>query len=504
MTTAFSVDQRPVPGRQPPPDETDNRRAAAGLAAALWRVSTSYTVLLGTAAVTLVLITVALSVPQLPSQLQSSPAAANRWLLAARAQYGTLGSLLGALGLFDLLHNPAFRLLLAALLYLLAMQTARLLGIALALRNLSARIHQAVDVRGDPIPLPPVLGLARRRVESATTGDAIIDAATMQLEPRYAQLIYARSAPEQADENDGEEADARSSDGPQAASRNDRRLLALNAPRVAFLRPLATLGLALAVAGLWVNAQQGWDVTVPPLAAGDTYRHPPRDLEIAYMLDDSAENLSVALQITLGNEEITLPVSASVSARIGDARVRADADTPGVVIRTQPAQVTLAQPGEPATSAAIGLSFPMVASEESLLIPDEAVGIRLVRLPRSEELTSPFIVELYDASQTAAAQSARLDLTDIEIIAVEDSDIKLELTPVPGLSISLRSAPGTVLIWLGLALALAGTAGWLRRSRFVLVQTAPWSDETSVVTLQSNAGAELDALLPRIDPEDAA
>ena len=63
-----------------------------------------------------------LLIPQLPSQLQSSPAAANRWLLTARTQYGTLGSLFGALGLFDLLHNPAFRLLLAALLYLLAMQ----------------------------------------------------------------------------------------------------------------------------------------------------------------------------------------------------------------------------------------------------------------------------------------------------------------------------------------------------------------------------------------------
>ena len=148
----------------PPAHEPDERGVAVRGIQAIWTICREPRLLLGVLGIALLLVLVALWVPQMPSQLQSNPAAANRWLLDISRELGRGGDILRALGIFNLLSSPLFRTLLLTAAFLLAIQVADQLGVLLALRQLPAALQEPVKQAGDPLVLPPALVPAQQDI----------------------------------------------------------------------------------------------------------------------------------------------------------------------------------------------------------------------------------------------------------------------------------------------------------------------------------------------------
>ena len=159
----------------PPAHEPDERGVAMRGIQAIWTICREPRLLLGVLSVALLLVLVALWVPQMPSQLQSNPAAANRWLLDISRELGRGGDILRALGIFNLLSSPLFRTLLLTAAFLLAIQVADQLGVLLALRQLPAALQEPVKQAGDPLVLPPALvpGVGELLVDTSRDDDAL-------------------------------------------------------------------------------------------------------------------------------------------------------------------------------------------------------------------------------------------------------------------------------------------------------------------------------------------
>ena len=65
---------------------------------------------------------------------------------------------------------------------------------------------------------------------------------------------------------------------------------------------------------------------------------------------------------------------------VGNVVVRAQPGAPGLLVQTVDDALLLARPGQAVPVSAIGFGFPSVGSEETLLLPQQAVGLRIVRM----------------------------------------------------------------------------------------------------------------------------
>ncbi|MBI3959909.1 MAG: hypothetical protein HY328_13945, partial [Chloroflexi bacterium] len=267
-----------------------------------------------------------------------------------------------------------------------------------------------------------------------------------------------------------------------------------------YLRPLLLAGILLALAVLWGGINFGWEVTPAPLAPGSEYRFPRQDLSLGYtIIDDNSTpgKQSALLRVQLHDATQLLAVGRTRSARLDNASIWMTPDVPGIFLESDIPEALLL-PGQSRTTDRIGFVFPAPGSEESVLIPDADVGLRLVRLAEDGQ----FLVETIAGESGAVARSeiSRDESRTIDLVrgdrAGQQATIRLRF--LPGLSVRMRYLPGDWLLWGALVLAVAGCAGYLRRPFFALVQLSPWPGERSVLVVQSSSPEPLAELERRV------
>ncbi len=249
---------------------------------------------------------------------------------------------------------------------------------------------------------------------------------------------------------------------------------------------------------LWLNVTFGWEVISPSLAPTESFQYPPRDLDIRYptAVADSAGFAIPMLQMTLDGRQQMLGIG-NVD-RVGENRIITRPSVPSLLVSTESDEASLTLPGDTSQTdrQSIGLSFPTPGSEASLILPDQGVGIRIIRRPVSigDDETKDdedYYVEIYEASAASPTDRITLDERKRQRIDVADGDVTLEFMPTVGVVVAVRSEPGSWLYWLAGLLVLAGLVGFVRTPAYVLTQIGQWSPTKAFVIVQSNARREL-------------
>ena len=197
----------------------------------LWRFASSGRVTLALIALLAATLALAIIFPQLPAGLDS--AAADRWFSAAVAGYRGLGTMLRAVGAFDILQGVWLRILLAFLAY----------NLALRLADQLRRIRRAWRTVALPPPFPP--DLPAERVTLGVTLEAATGIVQEAMRPRYPMLVSAADV------------------GQSRVYGRRRRAGLLGAP-------VLSLGLLLLLTGLVVNGLAGWPPADIALAANSS------------------------------------------------------------------------------------------------------------------------------------------------------------------------------------------------------------------------------------------
>ncbi len=458
-----------APNSSPPALASAPGRAAD----ALWRSLASSALLLAVAGLTLFFVLVALVLPQMPGQLHDNPAEAARWLRSVAAGYGVLGELLRGLGLFSFLHSSLLKALLTLLALLLLVSAADQVGAWLTLRRLPALLHAPVEEAGDALPIRLARPLYRMRTTVTGAPETAADALAGRLAQRFGDL---RMQPPPGG----------------AAVSVERRVLARRDVRAAALRVLLPVGLLLAVAAAWAVVFFGWEAATPSLAPGGAFRHSPRRLEIVYVIPEAAagEMLAPRLEVSAGGKQGELPARAAATTTVGGAQISVGAGSPALMVRTA-SGAPLVRPGDAIPAPAIGLLFPAGGSEESVILPEQGLGLRIVRLADSADA---FLVEVYDTQSAMPGQTLQVRGAGPSLVQLTQTGEQIEFIPASGVAVAARFAPGLWLAWLGLPLAAAGLAGFARRPGFSLVQVARWSPRQAVVVAQSDLRAEMEQM----------
>jgi len=150
---------------------------------------------------------------------------------------------------------------------------------------------------------------------------------------------------------------------------------------------------------------------------------------------------------------------------------------------------------EPVTE--LGLVFPTPGSEESVLLPNEIAGLRLVR---RTDAPDAFVVELYRSTDVQPSLRAEVSMPDALTIPLENGG-ELQILPTRALQADVRYLPGLWLTWLALPALIAGAVGALLRPAYMVLQIAPWSGGRSVRIAQAGHHSDLDTLFTLLDRE---
>ncbi|HRJ44491.1 MAG TPA: hypothetical protein PL105_21535, partial [Caldilineaceae bacterium] len=256
-----------------------------------------------------------------------------------------------------------------------------------------------------------------------------------------------------------------------------------------YVRPLLLAGILLALAVLWGGVNFGWEVNPPPLAPGGEFRFPQRELHLRYTVLDANEgqkNGLAALQVELGDASQLLALGRTHTARLNNTTIRTESKVPGILVESD-SEVNFLLPGQVGAINRIGFVFPAAGSEESVLIPDADMGLRLVRL--AEE--GRFLIETIAGEGGAVTRSeiSQDESRQVYLVRGERAgqQITIELRLLPAVTVRVRYLPGDGLLWASLALVLTGIVGYVRRPYFALVQLGPWPEERSVLVVQSSS-----------------
>jgi hypothetical protein len=469
---------------------------------ALWRVLRRPWVLIGSGMVVLLLLTSALLLPQLPGQMSRDPTAASRWLVGASAEYGAAGAFLRGLGLFNVLHSFLIQVVLAVITLILCVYLGELLTALLRYRRLPALLALPLAEPGTPLPLSPINPVYRRRMASAQVPEATAALLQAQLTQRFPQIervavpfTVSTETPQAATEDPL----------PDAAhgAAQEVRLLATRHLRWAYVRLALMAGLLLAIAILWWIVLAGWEIAAPILPAGEEYRLPTHQLRIHYAVEPQGAELAPQLLVELAGVTVTLPVTTPVATQVMGVDLRTTLAAPGLYIATPDGTWALARAGQSETQPGLGLTFPAPGSEESVILPALAVGLRIVRMADGAGPTR-YLLERYegDSSQPAERMEIGPELAKLGSITVGETT--LQFRQLPGITVDVRYLPGVRLLWLALALVFLGGLGFWFRPAFVLAQIGPWPVARSVVILQSDVASELQPLPePPLPPAEA-
>ena len=468
----------------PKPNLTTTPRPRRDPFPLLWGILRRPLLLISVAGFLLLLVLVGLALPQLPGQYADDPAGATRWLLTTRNEYPTLGALLNGLGLFDLIHSPLIRAGLALLGLLLLIHLGEQLADIQRSRRLPALLAAPKDATGEPLPIPGSGDIFRSRSGLDATFAQMSGAISRRLGNRFdanPSVLVRR---------------AQVSGGPENEE-GEMRWLVQGHAWAYYVRPLLLVGILLALAVLWAGVNFGWEVSPAPLPPGGDFRFPQRGLHLRYAVIGEQGNQTGALQVELGDATQLLAVGRSQTARLNNTNIRMQSDVPGIYVESD-RPGTLLLPGQSGTTDRIGFVFPAPGSEESVLIPDGDVALRLVRLVEEGQ----FLVETIagDSGAVARSEISQDEVRSMELLRGEQagSQATIRIRFLPGLTVRVRYLPGDGLLWASLVLILAGAVGYLRRPFFALVQLAPWPDERSVLVVQSSSPEPLAELEGRI------
>lgn len=451
----------------------------------IWQILQQPLLLIGVALLILILQVAAQMLPQMPGQFQDDAADGARWLLSTQESYGGMGSLLAALGLFDFAHSFVLRLLLGLLTFLLLIQLGNLFVLFQRMRQLRDLLQQPTQGNGEPLPVPGLGSVYRQR--QALAGSPV------RMAPRIEQQIGALFPRRQGQilrhpqPVDAPPAEIDTLEG-------ERRWLVLDGQPFLYLRLLAWVGIALALTLVWLGILYGWQVEPSILTPNSEFRLPQRNLLLSYQVaptvgseESSAVGNRPALLARLGEESGLLPAETVSQLRLDGVDVHSQPAAPALIVESwlgEERLAALALPGQPGLVERLGLAFPTVGSEESILIPEAEMGMRLVRLPTDNR----FLVEVVSSVSDQDTQRTEISTDDAIVVpyGADDGALILRIRYLPSLSVSVRYQPGARWIWLALLLAIVGAAGFLRRPRFLLCQLAPWPQDRSVLVAQSD------------------
>ena len=442
--------------------------------------------------IVLVLTFAVLQLPQLPGQLVDEPATAARWQQNASAAYGIWGNLMLALGLFDVLRSPLLYLLLALLLPTLAAQLADQLGALRQLQKLRSHALSAEsEAIGTPIPISPVRTLYRWRGVSEAAPATTAGVLEERISQRFTTVTRADAPLGTAVPPDSEKVPSGTTESEEVepSPTVETRLRGTRFARLLLLRPLLMVGLLTAVVGALIALAFGWQVTAPPLAPGATYRSVNRNLTLHYTVSPTA-TVGTALAVHLQGESVVLATDRATTQRVDLATVQVRPTYPGVWIATADGSQGLALPDRSALTANLGLVFASPGSEESVLLPEQAAGLRIVQRGNS----NVFVLELYRSDAVLPVYRAELTQGGRLTIPLDPGGTELIVSTLPGLQVNVRYLPGLWLVWCGILLAIIGTLAFMRQAGFVVAQIAPWPMERSLIVLQSDHTQTIDEL----------
>ena len=452
-------------------------------------------ILLGVLA--LLLILSALFVPQLPSHLADNPAEASRWIATATEQMG-IGSIIATMGLFDVLHSTLLRLLIVLIGLTLAIHFADMLGVAVHQYRLPKRLDSAPLPDGQFIDLASPTPLYRQQSGLTQQTNAEADSLRSRLESHFDEIIETdiTSNSDIEDKNESE---------------SEKRILARRHSLFAFLRPLLMLGLLLSIVPVWNIIVYGWELSPDPLGPGDQIRYEVKELEMRYeILPTSAdsspsstaesETLSTQLVVQIGENEQLFPIEESLRTTINQVEIRAAIGPPALRISLPDGQARLALPGQSTASSSVGLVFPSVGNEKFVLLPTQAMGLRIVR--GQDEDGTYFLFEVLDQSDAEPIQREEITEGNSQIIELAMGNTVLQIDSLPGLAVSARYLPDIWLFIPAFLLVLIGAVGYWRRPGFVFAQLFPRGAEQSLSLYQANSINTLAAISD--DPQEEA
>jgi len=480
----------------------------------LWQWLHSSTVLVAAGLITFLLFLCAILIRQMPGQIADEPAAATRWLLTVSEEYGIWGNALRALGLFDVLHNPLLQLLVAVIALILLIHLGTMVATLWRFWQAPDALTETVAHSGDPLTLPATQPLYRLRQAVPQTPSLLCAQVTQAISPHFDEVISltVNTAPYQADT---EKTDQDLPPAEPVTVAEFRLLARRHRQRWIWLRPLLPVGLLLALLVVWIILATGWEITPPLLAPGDEYRATTQRVVFTYPLPAEKAGLTPTLAVEINDAPQQLWLGESRSRHWGQISIQANPGPPALLIRSTDETIQLSRPGQTQRTANLGLLFPSLGSEDSVVV-ENSVGLRIVRvalLPEAEgdrantsennsSRQSPldtadyeqFLVEVYQRDETKPVQTIHISEQTTATIQVSGIAQELMFIPLPSLAAVVRYQPGIWLLWLAAGLILVGVAGFRFAPTFLLLQMAPWPTDRTVVVAQSDTAAEIEQL----------
>lgn len=458
---------------------------------ALWRSLRRPWLLLVLGILTLLLILIALTVPQVPPEISHDGPAVNRWLLGVSADYGVFGQVMQSLGLFDVLHSFLLRVLFGLIGLVIAVHLADLVAAALHFRRLLSYLDEPTTNVEEPLLHASPNPLYRMRNASDDEVGVTVEKVETHLRrtfPIITRKQFALATPVAALERVEEPLE----------QIIQERLLARRGQLATLLRPLLMLGLLMALIPVWMITTFGWELYPPPLAPDSKISYEQQDLQLHYEVvgrdaeSESDSPLERRLNIRIGDESSSLPLNAAVNLRLNQVDIHANSGPPGLLIRTFSGAESLVLPGQSQLAQQVGLVFPGIGNEETILMPLQFSALRIVR---SDEETGPvYLLQVLNRDEDAVGEPLRIDGFKSTVVELETLAQTLLFEPVPSLIVEARYLPGAWLLFVALALVLVGAFSYWMRTGYLLLQIAPWSSNRSITIGQSDARAELDAV----------
>lgn len=487
MVQAMNEASSPIPSTSA---ETDAPSPPHRGFAALWAALIDPRPILAFAALLLLMLLTSIWLPQLPGQLRSEPLAADRWLTSTAEGFGASGALLRTVGLFDVLHSPLFRLLLAATAFLLLVQSAHYWLVARQWQRLPTLLDVAVP-GGEPLPV--LLPFAVQRWRAATSGAPLTVAAQceVQTQPWVTHLerrtLRVQPSPPQADTLATTDA---------ADVILEERLLARRGVSEAVLRPLLPMGMILAVGLVWWYSMAGYQFAPAALLPGERTSDGVLGVTFEYILTyPTPGTIGPVLNVNKGAHQERLPLTPA-ELTLDGVMVKVQPGAPAILVRTLDGAPWLAQPGQATATAELGLGFPNPGSEQALVIPHAGVGLRIIRQDNGTPIAADdaFVVEVFQGASEEPVQRVTINGSQVERIETPTGELLLSFIPMPMFQVQAYTAPG--LWWLAPALLLmmGGAFGFRRRLIFLLAQAGPWPSERTVVIIQTNHAGALAAV----------
>ncbi len=457
----------------------------------MWRFLVAPWLLAVLSVLLLLLVMMGIALPQMPGQLRSEPLAAERWLAATAAGYGALGSVARGIGAFDVPRSPFFLLLLAALIFVLLVQTADAVRAALAMRRLPAHLDAASLPGGEALPLHVPQPVERWRGAATLPSPQVVQICETSVRTWATRverrMLRVAPAPPQLESVQSAQPDA-------PAVIVEERLLALRGLVESALRPLLPLGMMLALVVVAWYSMAGHSFLPAPLLPGERVSDAVLGLSAEYQLNVSSPGvLGPVLKVMHDDVEQLLPLQPG-RVSLDDVNVAVRPGAPALVVYTPDERVLLARPGQSSRVAMTGVGFPDPGSEQSLVLPDSGIGLRMIRQDGGAPVSSDdlFVVEVFHGDSEAPVQRFTISRSEVKRIETPTGDVMLGFAPIAMFQLQAYTAPGVWLLIPALLLVVAGAYGFRLRPAFLLAQVGPWPVDRSLVVLQSDRPGAVD------------